>query len=65
MFVCVCNHISQLQLANSWAETNPDLERLAESLGFYSENCCGRCADEIDSIVDVAERRRLHAGSLR
>ena len=65
MFICVCNHISMLQLASSWAETNPDLERLAESLGFYSENCCGRCADDIDSIVEVAECRPLHAGALR
>ena len=65
MYVCLCNRISIGQLAASWAETNPDLDRLAERLGLYSERCCGRCADELDELVDVAECSASAAGAAR
>ncbi len=65
MYVCVCNRISVRELAASWAETNPDLDRLAERLGLYNEECCGRCADELDELVDVAECSALSAGAAR
>ena len=65
MYVCVCNRISIRQLAESWEETHPDLDRLAERLGLYSDKCCGRCADELDELVDVAECAALAAGAAR
>lgn len=65
MYVCVCNRISVRQLAASWQETNPDLDRLAERLGLYDDRCCGRCADELDSLVDTAECSAMAAGAMR
>ncbi len=65
MYVCVCNRISVRQLAASWEETNPDLDRLAERLGLYDDRCCGRCADELDELVDVAECAAVPTGIAR
>ena len=65
MYVCVCNSISVRQLAASWAETHPDMDRLAEMLGLDSENCCGRCADELDELVHMTECSALRAGAAR
>lgn len=65
MYVCVCNRISVRQLAASWEETNPDLDRLAERLGLYDDRCCGRCVEELDSIVDAAERWAAPVGAVR
>lgn len=65
MYVCVCNRISVRQLAAFWEETNPDLDRLAERLGLYDDRCCGRCVDELDELVDVAECAVVPTGAAR
>ena len=65
MYVCVCNRISVRQLAASWEETHPDLDRLAERLGLYSEKCCGRCVEELEELVDAAECAAVPAGATR
>ena len=65
MYVCVCNRISARQLVAAWAETHPALNNLAERLGLDSERCCGRCMDELNELVDVAERSVLSTGAAR
>ena len=63
MYACVCHGISAHQLAASWAETHPDLDRLAQRLGLHSEDNCGRCVEELDSLVDAAECALLSSGA--
>lgn len=65
MYVCVCKRITTRQMLASWEETNPDLDRLAERLGLYDDGCCGRCVEELDSVVYAAERRSAPAGAVR
>ena len=63
MYACVCNGISARQLASCWAETHPDVERLVKRLGLHGENNCGRCVEELDSLVDAAECALLSSGA--
>ena len=65
MYVCVCKRLTTRQLLVSWEETSPDLDRLAERLGLHDDGCCGRCAEELDSLVDAAERRAVPVGAVR
>ena len=54
MYACVCNRISNRQLAERWAEEYPDLGALVQRLGLDSERCCGRCVEELDTLVAAA-----------
>ena len=65
MYACICNRISVRQLAEAWAETQPDMDRLAERLELYSDSCCGRCVEELDYLIDDAERLVEAAASER
>lgn len=65
MYACVCNRISDRQLAERWAEAYPDLAALVQRLGLDSERCCGRCVEELDSLVAAAGRPPVRAGSAR
>ncbi len=55
MYVCVCNSITDHDLAAFLATLDFDSERLAERLGLDSEDCCGQCAENIDYLVCTAE----------
>ena len=65
MYACVCNRISDRQLAERWAEAYPDLAALAQRLGLDNERCCGRCVEELDTLVAAAGRPPARAGSPR
>ena len=58
MYVCVCNSITDCDLAALLATPDFDPERLAERLGLDSEDCCGQCAEDIDYLIRTAESER-------
>ncbi len=55
MYVCVCNSITDHDLAGFLAALDFETELLAEKLGLDSEDCCGQCAENVDHLVCTAE----------
>lgn len=54
MYVCVCNRITDRQLAACWAEDHPDLAALVKRLGLDDERDCGRCAEDPAALLRAA-----------
>jgi bacterioferritin-associated ferredoxin len=56
MYLCLCKGLteSDVQRVCQKVESNPDM--LASSLGLDDENCCGRCARNIEEFLSVATR---------
>ena len=54
MYVCVCNRITDRQLAACWAEEHPDLAALVKRLGLDDERDCGRCAEDPAALLKAA-----------
>lgn len=50
MIFCICKNVTEAELRETAVQVAGDPERLAEALGLYSEECCGRCAEEVESI---------------
>lgn len=54
MYVCVCNRITDRQLAACWDEEHPDLAALVKRLGLDDERDCGRCAEDPAALLRAA-----------
>ena len=62
MYVCVCNRITDRQLAACWAEEHPDLAALVKRLGLDDERDCGRCAEDPAALLKAAGCSSAPAG---
>ncbi len=62
MYVCVCNRITDRQLAACWAEEHPDLAALVKRLGLDDERDCGRCAEDPAALLKAAGCPSASAG---
>jgi bacterioferritin-associated ferredoxin len=49
MIFCICNNVTEAELRAAAVDVAGDPGRLAAALGLYSEECCGRCAEEVES----------------
>ncbi len=54
MYICICNSVTESDLASLLASLNFEMEGLAERLGFDRHDCCGHCAEQIDNLVNAA-----------
>ncbi len=50
VYVCVCKAIRLSEAVEAARAEGADPEDLIETLGFYDEECCGRCARRISEI---------------
>jgi bacterioferritin-associated ferredoxin len=54
MYACVCLAISESQVRDVGRMGIVAPSALVEVLGLEDENCCGRCARQVDKIVTLA-----------
>jgi bacterioferritin-associated ferredoxin len=54
MYVCLCKGITELDVQRAAETGSITPDALVTRLGLADENCCGRCAREIDGIVALA-----------
>jgi bacterioferritin-associated ferredoxin len=59
MYLCLCKGLteSDVQRACQRIQSNPDA--VASTLGLEDEDCCGRCARNIEEFLSVATGRRI------
>ena len=50
MYVCVCKAIRLSEAVEAARVQGAGPEDLIETLGFYDDECCGRCAGRISEI---------------
>jgi bacterioferritin-associated ferredoxin len=54
MYICVCNGIKAADVRHLGRQGIIQPERLLTVLKLEDDDCCGRCADNIDEFVDLA-----------
>ncbi len=63
MFVCICQGVTEHDIQALGAEGIRSPEALIEALDLEGPRCCGRCANNIEEITEIA-RRPLPTGNL-
>ena len=63
VYVCVCKAIRLSEAVEAARAEGADPEDLIETLGFYDDECCGRCAGRI-SEISVMVRLELNKSTL-
>lgn len=56
MYVCLCKGLTERDVQGAAREGSFTAEALIARLGWEDDDCCGRCAREIDGIVVLAVR---------
>lgn len=51
MFLCVCKGVRVSEAVEAARDGATSPEAIIERFGFEDNECCGRCAREIDAIV--------------
>jgi bacterioferritin-associated ferredoxin len=59
VFVCVCKGITETAVQRLGESGCVTPERIMESLGLRDDDCCGRCADDIDEFAAIAQDAAL------
>jgi bacterioferritin-associated ferredoxin len=54
MYLCVCTGVTEADVKRVARERYPTPEGLIHALGLDGDDCCGRCALEIDRFLAVA-----------
>lgn len=58
MFLCVCNSVTQSDVRQLGRQGIVSPDALILALNLEDDACCGRCADNIDEFVTVAEEEQ-------
>lgn len=59
MYVCLCKALTERDVRRAARGGSIAAEALIARLGLAEDDCCGRCAREIDSIVALAAEERI------
>jgi len=54
MYVCLCRGLTESDIQQVGQAGIVEAERLVEVLGLNDDECCGRCARDIQELVDLA-----------
>ena len=54
MYICICNAITDRDLASLLQSGDCDDQELVEQLGLRAEGACGQCADNFECLLDTA-----------
>ena len=55
MFLCICKGVRARDVERLGQAGVVEPEALTAALELDDDGCCGRCADNIDEFVDVAQ----------
>ena len=53
MFLCVCKGVRVSEAVDAARSGAKTAESLIERFGFEDDECCGRCARDIDALVSL------------
>ena len=56
MYVCICKGVTDEQVQLAVSEHGPDPHSLITAFEF-DRDCCGRCAEDIEELIQLATRR--------
>jgi bacterioferritin-associated ferredoxin len=56
VYVCVCRGLTESEVRRVAATVEPTPAALISALGLDHEECCGRCASNIHTIMFIATR---------
>ena len=54
MYICLCRGLTESDIQQVGQAGIVEAERLVEVLGLNDDECCGRCARDIQELVDLA-----------
>ncbi len=55
MFLCVCKAVRVSEAVDAARASVDTPESIRRHLGFDDDECCGRCAEEIDDLAVMAQ----------
>jgi len=56
MYVCLCRGITESDVERVGAQGLVDPETLSAALGLEDDDCCGRCAKNVQDLASIAAR---------
>ncbi len=56
MYICLCKGLTESDVEQMGALGLIRPESLTRSLGLEDEDCCGRCANNLEELLEIAER---------
>jgi bacterioferritin-associated ferredoxin len=56
MYLCLCKGLTEFDVQQLCQKTAPRAEALASSLGLDDDDCCGRCARNIQEFLSLSTR---------
>ena len=57
MYVCLCKGLTESDIQQVGQAGIVEPEKLVEVLGLTDDECCGRCARDIQELADLAARK--------
>jgi len=57
MYVCLCKGLTESDIQRVGQAGIVEAEKLVEALGLTDDECCGRCARNIQELTDLATRK--------
>ena len=54
MYVCLCKGVTESEVRRVACSGTTTAEALIVALGLKDEECCGRCAEDIEDLVALA-----------
>lgn len=68
MFLCICKAVPMSEAVDAARSGIESPESISEYFGFEDDECCGRCAEDIEQVavlVQVELRKTERTGGLR